>query len=312
MNFEQQQAAKALRSLDFGDRRIAAALGLSYHEVRRDREKCQSPSEHRLAAAPSKGPKVLLYDIENTPSLCWVWNQFQTNVIATERDWHLLCFAYKWLGQKDIHFVSMFQDPNFEPDTTDDKYVAEKLAALFDEADVLVAHHGDVFDVRKANARFLFHGIDPPSPYRTIDTKKEAKRYTLNYSNSLNELGRLLKIGEKVEHRGFDLWRECMLGVPEAWQEMEQYNRGDVELLEKLYKKLVPWIGSPGHTSGLNYGLWSSGKLVCSKCGSGDVIKRGFHRTKVNTYRTIQCKVCGGYSQLRLREPQDDGGVQAV
>lgn len=311
MNSEQRQAADILRStLGYGDRRIAAALGLSYHEVRKDRE--MRLGIGLIAPPPEDGPRILLYDLETTPSLCWVWNQYQTNVIATEKDWSILCFSYKWLGQDEIHFVSVYQDPDFEPDSLNDRYVVERLHALFDQADVLVAHNGDKFDKRKSNARFLYYGMDPPSPAQTIDTKKEAARYSANYSNSLSELGRLLKIGKKVEHRGFELWRECMRGDPKAWAEMEEYNRGDIALLEALYYRLRPWIGSPGHAGGTNFGLWSQDQLTCPKCGSHHLIKRGTYRTKFSEWQALQCVDCRGYSRTRKRELRDDGGVGAV
>ena len=51
-------------------------------------------------------PKILLFDIETAPALAWVWAQFDTSVIATEQDWYMLCFAYKWLDEKRTYFVS--------------------------------------------------------------------------------------------------------------------------------------------------------------------------------------------------------------
>ena len=40
---------------------------------------------------------------------------------------------------------------------------------------------------------------------------------------------------------GFELWKECLNGNMEAWEEMEAYNKDDVISLEELYKKLSPW-----------------------------------------------------------------------
>lgn len=257
---------------------------------------------------PADQPRILLYDIETAPALVWVWNQWKTNVIATERDWAILCFAYRWLGQHETGFVSVFQDTTFRPDIYDDRNTTQALATLFDQADVTVAHNGDRFDMRKANARFLYHGIDPPSPYQTVDTKKEAQRYFANYSNALTELGRLLGIGQKQQHSGFSLWRGCMAGDPECWALMEEYNRQDLELLEGLYLRLLPWIGSPGRGQGVNLGLWSPGTDTCPKCGAQDTDSRkvfehrGRHRTRFSVFQTVKCKDCGGWSRLPFRE----------
>ena len=262
---------------------------------------------------PDRGPRILIYDIETAPALVYVWSQWQTNVIDTHTDWYILCFAYKWYGDKTTSFVSVQQDPRKRRKPDDDRYVVERLAYLFDQADVVIAHNGDQFDAKKANARILFHGLNPPSPYRQIDTKKEVKRYMNHYSNALNELGRFHRLGEKVGHGGFSLWKGCMAGDKDSWKTMEKYNRQDVNILEVVWLKLRPWIGSPGKYQPMNYGFWSDGTTtVCPKCGSDDLIKRGFHRTLVNTYQTLQCKECGGYARRRLPQPKYGGSVGAV
>jgi len=308
VNREQQQAADLLRqTLGYGDRRIGEALGLSRKIVRGDRERRAKATVGGLSAPA--GPRILLYDIETAPALTWVWNQWKTNVIATEQDWYLLCFSWRWLGEDKTGFVSIYQNPDFTADSPDDRLVCEQLATLFDQADCTVAHNGDKFDKRKANARFLYWGIDPPSPYQTVDTKKEAQRYFANYSNSLNELGRLLGIGEKAEHRGFQLWRDCMRGDPQAWQDMESYNVQDIELLEQLYLRLLPWIGHPGSGGGVNLALWQPSEEICPKCGGTVLIRRGTHRTRFSEFPTFQCAVCHGFSRSRQRGRGQRGPV---
>lgn len=269
--------------------------------------------ELKLLQPPKHGPAILLYDIETAPGLAWVWNQWNTNAIAMEQDWYMLSFAYKWLNTDRIGFVSIFQDPDFVPDTTDDRFVATRLAALFDAADVTVAHNGDKFDRRKANQRFLTWGIDPPSPYQTIDTKKVVTSEFSHFSNALTELGRVHGLGEKTHHTGFELWRECMKGTESFWKTMEKYNRQDVRLLERVYVKLLPWMSLPGKANTVNYGFWAEdGKMVCPNCGHDHMIRKGVHRTLVSEFPTYRCDRCHTYARARKRIPQDDGGVQLV
>jgi uncharacterized protein YprB with RNaseH-like and TPR domain len=251
-------------------------------------------------------PRILLYDIETTPSLVYTWSHWNTNVIATAKDWEILSFAWKWLGTKKVSFASTQGAKN-------DKHVVKMLWQLLDEADIVIAHNGDKFDQKKANTRFMKWGLGPPSPYQSIDTLKEVRRSLSHYSNSLNELGRYHELGHKIEHTGVQLWLDCMAGDPKAWKLMEKYNRQDVLLLEKVYLTLRPFIGIPGRAAHPNLGLWKPGELVCTKCASSDVVKRGFHRTLVSLYQTIYCKNCTGYSRIRVREPQEKGkAVQAV
>jgi hypothetical protein len=258
-----------------------------------------------LIEPPKDGPAILLYDIETAPALCWDWTPWQSNVVAVEQDPYMLSFAYKWLEQKRVGFVSIRQDPKFKPDTDNDFHVAVRLARLMDRAHIVIAHNGDKFDRKKLNTALRKHDLDPPSPYRTIDTLKAAKREFSFFKNNLNELGRSLDLGGKVPHNGFDLWRDCMRGDRRAWKLMEKYNKQDVVLLEKLYLKLRPWIGLPGTKAHPNLGFWTHDeKPTCPKCGGKRLWKRGIHRTTVSEFQTFQCQGCKGYSRSRIRESQ--------
>jgi len=316
---EQQATITSLHDAGGSGRAIADTTGVSYGKVRGFLEwlledfsgdfpepvAIQAPTVLGLAPPPSSGPAVLVYDIETAPAAAWVWAAYKTNIIAMKEDWYMLSFAYKWLGQKGTHYVSQADTPALDLPSTDDFYVAERLASLLDAADVVIAHNGDAFDQKKANSRFLFHGIDPPAPYQSIDTLKEARRYFNNYQNTLKELGRLYTREDKMRTSGFDLWLGCMAGDPAFLAEMEKYNRQDVLVLERYYRRIMPWIGSPGHMSP-NAAHWAGGELVCTKigCGSSNVVKRGTDkRGSVNVWQVIQCKACRGYSRIRTSKP---------
>lgn len=238
------------------------------------------------------GPHILLYDIETAYALAGVWAQWNTNATHIERDWYILCFAYKWLGE-GTHWVGLPDSDSYSPDAHDDRYVVERLRDLLDYADIVIAHNGDSFDQKKTNARILYHDLEIPTPYQSIDTKKIAKKYFNNMSNSLNELGRIYTQQEKVKHSGIQLWRDCIAGDPKAWREMKKYNLQDVNILEAVYLKMRPWIER--HP---NRGHWSTNPETCPKCGvSGQMIRRGYRYTPAFRYPSFQCKACGGYSR---------------
>ena len=83
---------------------------------------------------------------------------------------------------------------------------------------------GDEFDIKKANARFIYHGLKPTKFYLSIDTKKVAKKYFKFDSNSLSSLGEYLGLGEKVDTGGYSLWKGCLLGDPASWKKMKMRN----------------------------------------------------------------------------------------
>lgn len=242
--------------------------------------------------------KILIYDIECTAALAYVWSQWDASVIATHTDWHLLSVAYKWKGDKKIHFRAIWDDPKWKAGSTDDRQLTEHLRDLFDEADVLVAHNGDGFDQKKVNARMLFHDIAPPSPYRSVDTLKVVRRNFKNYSNSLKELARLLSLDAKMETGGFGLWLDSMAGDRKAQKKMERYNRQDVVVLEELYDRLTPWI------TNINFSMYADDLTVpaCKHCASDNVNRRGFQTSNVQTYQRWRCMDCGGWSRSRLAE----------
>lgn len=238
--------------------------------------------------------KIALLDIETAPSLGWVWEAYDTNVIAFEQNWFLLSFAYKFLEDDAITCHSLPDYPNYKKDRTDDTLLVEDLWRVFDEADIIVAHNGDAFDVKKSNARFIAHGMPPPSPYKTIDTLKIAKKHFKFESNRLDALGRFLDLGVKVPHTGFELWKGCMRGDAQAWAKMVEYNVQDVALLEKVFVKLRPWASSLP-----NLALYSDtpGDCVCPSCGSDHVQRRGLAYARTTKRQRFQCVSCGSWFQ---------------
>lgn len=248
--------------------------------------------------------KILLFDIESTPFIGYTWGKWQQNVIDFVEEWHLLCFAYKWIGEDGVHVVSQPQfHRSYARNRRDDRQVAQAIWKLLDEADIVVAHNGDKFDIKKVNARFAVHGLGRPSPFHTIDTKKIASKHFSFGSNSLNDLGHFLNLGEKLHHTGFDLWAGCMAGDERSWRMMEAYNKQDVRLLEKLYFKFrnEGWI-----TNHPNVAILGEDEHVCPTCGAPEsaLMKRGTKKTRTLTYQQWHCQQCKSYSRSRLALPR--------
>jgi len=243
----------------------------------------------------SKKPAILFLDIETAPSLGWVWGKWQQDVVSFASRWYLLSFSAKWQGGR-LTTLALPDFPKYTPGSENDLPLVKRAWDLLNEADIVVAHNGDDFDVRKLQARFTFWNLPPPSPFRTVDTKKVAKKYFNFESNSLNDIAQQMGFGEKAETGGFKLWEDCMKGSPAAWKRMKKYNARDVVLLEKVYNRFLPWMGS--HPS---WGAFKSG-VVCPKCGSTDLQSRGTYLTNVSRFRRWQCQACGGWARGRVHE----------
>jgi hypothetical protein len=232
--------------------------------------------------------RVLLYDLEVSPMLGWAYDRWDTRLIHVEHESFIMCFAWKWLDEKKVH--------TFTAKNRDDLELCELLHSLMDEADIVVAHNADRFDNRVANARFLYHRLTPPAPYKTVDTLKAARRHFKYSSNSLNNLCSMLDIGCKSKDTHSDLWRSCLDGDEKAWRKMLKYNKQDVILLEELYLTLRPYISN--HPNVTVYDEVDG----CPKCGSPNTRYRGYETTRSLRYRRVYCNDCGAWSRERASD----------
>ena len=246
-------------------------------------------------------PKILLFDIENSPSLAYIW-QLKNDYISSDfihSNWYMMCWAAKWLGDKKIMSAAICDSKKYDPDKPCDKDILGDLWKLLDEADIVIAHNAKAFDCKKANARFIKHGMPPPSPYRIIDTLSEARKQFMFTSNKLNELGKLLGCGEKIHTGGFKLWLDCMRGDSKAWDKMVRYCKNDVILLERVYLKMRPYMKTHPNISVIE------GKTVCSRCGCPNITKRGVYYTQSSRKQRFQCNKCHGYGEYILESTRN-------
>lgn len=228
--------------------------------------------------------RILCYDIETSPNLAHVWALWQTDVVAVEVDWHILCFAWKWLGEKQVHSLAL---PELK-DPSSDRGLAVALHDLFDEADIVVAHNGNRFDAPKARTRMLVHGLNPPSPVKEVDTLMVARRHFAFASNKLDDLARQLGVARKGNAGGFGTWLGCMNGDPKSWERMIRYCKQDVRVLEDVYLKLRPWM--PRHP---NVAAMDDMPDCCPICKSKKIATKGKSYNQ-KTWRTAYvCKDCG-------------------
>ena len=226
-------------------------------------------------------------DVENSPNLAFVWGKYEQNVIDYEKEWYMLSFAYKWKDEKTVKAFKLSDFPTYKKDKTNDKKLLLELWKLLDEADIVIGHNVDRFDVRKTNARFLANGISVPSPYKTVDTLKVAKKYFFLNSNKLGDLGKYLKLGSKIDTGGFDLWLGCMAGDSSSWKKMVEYNKNDIVLLEKVYETLKPWM-----TNHPNVNVLSGRPNACPTCGSPRIHGRGYGIAGGRKKQKFQCQNC--------------------
>lgn len=230
----------------------------------------------------NKKSRILFFDIETEPNLGYTWEKYEQNVLSFVKEWELLSVSWKWAGESTVFCTTKRGQKN-------DKVVAETIHHLFSIADVVIAHNGDEFDIKKSKARMVFHGLPPTKQLASVDTKKVAKRYFKFNGNGLSDLGKHFGLGDKQKHSGFDMWLGCMANRPESWAEMIKYNKQDVLLLEKIYVKMRPWMTNHPSMAKLQ------GIDGCPMCASQDVVKRGVRANKSTLSQQMFCKGCNGW-----------------
>jgi len=238
-------------------------------------------------------PKILLFDIETAPMEVYVWTtsykQFipHTNIIkdenGEEKSWYVLSWAAKWLYDENV--ISDIVTPK-ETKTRDDKRILKSIWKLLDEAEIVIGHNGDRFDLRKLNARFIDNDIKPPSPFKTVDTLKVARREFAFVSNKQDYLTKHFKLEQKLS-TNFQLWVDCIHGDQEQLNKMEEYNRHDVMGLEEVYLKLRPYIKN--HP---NLGVLVDAD-VCPNCACEFLDETGTeYFTSANKFPVYRCQGC--------------------
>lgn len=244
-------------------------------------------------APETKNLRILTIDIEWRPIRSYHWGLWDQNIsiVQIDDDGGLLCFAAKWMGEKEILFWS---------EKDGHQTMVQAAHDLLSEADVVITYNGDKYDIKKLNGEFMLAKMGPPKPYKSIDLVKTNKaRFDLP-SRKLDYIAQRSGVGKKVVHNGFELWLGCMADDPASWALMEKYNRGDVIVTEKVYLRLLPWITNAPHLA-----MFTREGHSCPYCGSKKLTRDGLTHTLVQSYQLYACGNCGGWVRgtTRYQDP---------
>lgn len=242
----------------------------------------------------------LVFDIETSPLIAYTWGMYEDSVIEVIEDYQILTVAWQWVGEKKVHCVGQDDFLLYEPGVNNDLEVVKTIWKLLNEADYVVAHNGDQFDIKKVNARIMIHDLPPYAPVKQIDTKKLAKRVGGFTSNRLKHLAQDLNVNQKGDPGGFGTWKGCLAGDPKAWKKMKKYNKQDIPPLMDLYLKFRPW-----DKSGYQHNVAEGRPNACPKCGAAKMYAGMKYRaTNTNLYQYFRCMECGGMAKSRIPEPK--------
>ena len=190
--------------------------------------------------------KILIYDLETSPNIGWFWRagfkqNINTNQILQERA--IICVSYKWLGEDTVYNL------NWDSNQCD-RFLIEQFVEVLNEADLIIAHNGDRFDIKWLRTRALFHRIPMLPNYKQFDTLKVAKSKLYLNSNRLDYISKFLGFEGKIETTP-DLWNKVVIkNDRDALNGMLDYCDEDVRQLEKVYNELK-YLDNPRFHAGV-------------------------------------------------------------
>lgn len=251
-------------------------------------------AEQLAEAARLQAPKktVLTLDIERLPGSFtadfWDLNAFKGRRIHpdTVTEWpRTICLAWRFYGDKRTEFASEWDDGR--------ENMLLRAWAAYDQADIVYGHNVERFDTRHLNTEWRDLGLPAPSPFKVVDTLKEARKTFGDESKTLAALTQRLGIETKTDKYEIAVARAAVAGDKAAQRKLKAYNVGDIDASEALVDRLRGWIPSHPH----NLMGTADDRPTCNQCWGDNLESNGTKLANLIAYKLYRCQDCGANVQ---------------
>lgn len=235
-------------------------------------------------------PKVLYLDLEISPALIYAYGAYEVNALKVKQPPMIVSYAWQWEGEKTIHCKILPDYPQYKSGILNltDKYICRDLYDLMNEADILVGHNFQKFDLKQAKARFFLNGFPPTKKWVVEDTLVIARRYFGFIKNNLDYLSEESGDVGKTKVKHSDVIWGCLDGDMKDWEDLRTYNKRDIVITRNRYKDLGPW-----HETGFNKNLIYRRDNACPHCLATKSKKDGLNKKgKVYWRQVYRCLSC--------------------
>jgi len=238
--------------------------------------------------------KRLFFDIETSYYLVPTFQFWKVNINPDNilREKKIICIAYKWQYEDKVHVLKWDENQ-------DDTKLIKDFIQVIKDADEIVAHNGDKFDIKELRTRAILTGNLMFPIYRTLDTLKKSRQYFRFPSNKLDYLGKVLNVGRKLDHEGMKLWIDiCEHKNKASLKKMIEYCVQDVAGLEDVYIAMSPYIYHNTNMAVLKGGE----KWHCPECASENVQLSHTDATAMGYIkRHMKCNSCRKFYKISNR-----------
>lgn len=205
----------------------------------------------------------------------------------------IFCIGWKWYGEKTVHVKSIHDLPgkHLLDDTELVKWFIEEV---WNKADIAVGWYSSGHDEPFLRTRAIIHGLEAPKTVTTLDLwGKVWKRFKFS-KNSLDNVTRHLKLGNKWYNPPED-FEKVLYGDKSAMKRIVKHCRVDVEITEEAYERLKPYILTHPRVT---HDAWK-----CRVCAGENLQRRGY-KFSANKGKQIQvrCNDCGAWDAKRIKE----------
>ena len=196
--------------LKWGASKLAEKLDVSHADI------VDIKTELRLNDKPFRR---LFFDIETSYNIAKVWRTgWKLNIgphqIIQERK--VISVSWKWHDEDKVHNLAWDKDQC-------DKSMLISFNKVLEQADEVIGHNSDRFDIPWLRTRCLYHRIPFRTYIKSFDTLKKVKSAFNFQSNKLDYIASFLGFGHKLP-TNMALWDRIILNKePEALKEMVEY-----------------------------------------------------------------------------------------
>lgn len=244
------------------------------------------------ARIQTAAPNVLTLDIERLPGSFtadfWDLNAFKGRRIHHESvtEWpRTICVAWKWYDNRKVEFASEWGDGR--------ETMLQLVWDAYDRADIIYGHNVDRFDTRHLNTEWRDLGMKPPSPFKIVDTLKEARKTFGDESKTLAALTQRTGVETKTDKYDVATARAACAGDKTAQRKLKAYNIGDIHASEAFVDRLRGWI--PSHPHNLIGTI--DDRPTCNQCWGDRLERAGTKLAQQIVYVLYRCLDCGANVQ---------------